>query len=101
MEAYRYYVQHLQEVTALLSSAINMTNSSSSHYEQILVIIVSDGLPSELHHCPPEYFLVVDSGVTVHCLSDVTCTVHVKEQNSSIGGIDIDSRDVCISIGHL
>jgi hypothetical protein len=27
--------------------------------------------------------------------------VHLKEQDSSIGGIDIDSRAVCIAIGHL
>ena len=78
-----------------------MADSSSTNNEQVLVIIVPVGLPSELHHCAPEHFLAVDSGATVYCLWDATCTVHLKEQNFPIGGIDIDSRAVCIAIGHL
>ena len=96
------YKQHLQDEggkTDLLPSAILMADSSSK--EQVLVIIVPLGLPSELHQCTPEHFLVVDSGATVHCLWDAICTLHLKEQNSSIGGIDSGSRAVCIAIGHL
>jgi hypothetical protein len=96
------YKQHLQDEggkTDLLPSAILMADSSSK--EQVLVIIVPVGLPSELHQCTPEHFLVVDSGATVHCLWDAICTLHLKEQNSSIGGIDSGSRAVCIAIGHL
>ena len=62
--------QYLQEqggeTTASLSSAIYMADSSSSNEEQALVIVVPVGLPPELHQCVPEYFLVVDSGATVH-----------------------------------
>jgi hypothetical protein len=96
------YKQHLQDEggeTDLLPSAIFMADSSLK--EQVLVIIVPVGLPSELQQCAPEQFLGVDSGATVHCLWDAICTSHVKEQNCSIGGIDIDSRAVCITIGHL
>jgi hypothetical protein len=99
------YKQHHQEeggkITALLSSAIDTADSSSTNDEQVLVIIVPQGLPSELHQCAPEHFLVVDSGATVHCLWDAIYTSHLKEQNSVIGGIDVDSRAVCIEIGHL
>jgi hypothetical protein len=45
-----------------------MADSSSSNKEQALVIVVPVGLPPELHQCAPEYFRVVDSGATVHCL---------------------------------
>ena len=83
----------------MLPSAIFMADSSSK--EQVLVIIVPVGLPSELQQCAPEHFLVVDSGATVHCWWDAICTSRLKEQNCSIGGIDIDSRAVCITIGHL
>jgi len=102
---YIAYQQHLQgkggEITALLSSAIVTAESTSTNDEPVLVIIVPLGLPSELHQCAPEYFLVVDSGATVHCLWDAICTSYLKEQNSVIGGIDVDSRAVCIAIGHL
>ena len=64
--------QYLQErgggTTASLSSAISLADSSSTNKEQALVIIVPVGLPPELHQCASEYFLVVDSGATVHCL---------------------------------
>jgi hypothetical protein len=63
------------------------------------VIVVPVGLPPELHQCAPEYFLVVDSGATVHCLWDATCTAHLREQNSSIGWGGVDSRAVCIATG--
>lgn len=90
--------QHIQEdgegKTALLTS-------NAGQDEHVLVINIPNNLPSELHHCAPEYFLVVDSGATVHCLWDATCTVHLKEHHSLIGGIDIDSKTVCIGIGHL
>jgi hypothetical protein len=70
----KQYLQELGgETTASLSSAINMADSSSSNKEQALVIVVPVGLPPELHQCAPEYFLVVDSGATVHCLWDATC----------------------------
>ena len=101
---YIAYQQHLQgkggEITALLSSAIVTAESTSTNDEPVLVIIVPLGLPSELHQCAPEYFLVVDSGATVHCLWDAICTSYLKEQNSVIGGIDVDSRAVCIAIGN-
>jgi len=75
--------QYLQEqggeTTASLSSAIYMADPSSSNKEQALVIVVPVGLPPELHQCAPEYFLVVDSGATVHCLWDAICTAHLKE----------------------
>jgi hypothetical protein len=97
--------QHLQEqggeTTASLSSAIYMADPSSSNKEQALVIVVPVGLPSELHQCVPEYFLVVDSGATVHCLWDTMCTSHLKEQNSSIGWGGVGSRSVCIATGRL
>jgi hypothetical protein len=96
------YLQELGgETTASLSSAIYMADSSSSNKEQALVIVVPVGLPPELHQCAPEYFLVVDSGATVHCLWDATCTAHLREQNSSIGWGGVDSRAVCIATGHL
>ena len=61
------YLQELGgETTASLSSAIYMADSSSSNKEQALVIVVPVGLPPELHQYAPEYFLVVDSGATVH-----------------------------------
>ena len=78
------FLKHTGETTASLSSAIYMADSSSSNKEQALVIVVPDGLPPELHQCAPEYFLVVDSGATVHCLWDVMCTSHLKEKNSAI-----------------
>ena len=96
------YKQHLQNEGGkidLLPSAIFMADSSSK--EQVLVIIVPVGLPSELQQCAPEHFLVVDSGATVHCWWDAICTSRLKEQNCSIGGIDSGSRAVCIAIGHL
>ncbi len=65
------------------------------------MIVVPVGLPPELHQCAPEFFLVVDSGATVHCLWDATCTAHLIEQNSSIGWGGVDSRSVCIATGHL
>jgi hypothetical protein len=86
------------ETTASLSSAINMADSSSSNKEQALVIVVPVGLSPELHHSTPEYFLVVDSGATVHCLWDAT-TSHLREQNLSIGWGGVDSRAVCIATG--
>ena len=96
------YLQELGgETTVSLSSAIYMADSSSSKKEQALVIVVPVGLPPELHQCAPEYFLVVDSGATVHCLWDATCTSHLREQNSSIGWGGVDSRAVCIATGHL
>ena len=96
------YLQELGgETTVSLSSAIYMADSSSSKKEQALVIVVPVGLPPELHQCAPEYFLVVDSGATVHCLWDATCTAHLREQNSSIGWGGVDSRAVCIATGHL
>ena len=70
-----------------------MADSSSSNEEQALVIVVPVGLPPELHQCVPEYFLVVDSGATVHCLWDTMCTSHLKEQNSSIGWGGVGSGD--------
>ena len=77
------YLQELGgETTASLSSAICMADSPSSDSEQALVIVVPVGLPSELHQCAPEFFLVVDSGATVHCLWDATCTAHLKEQKT-------------------
>ena len=87
------YLQELAgETTASLSSAIYMSDSSSSNKEQVIVIVVPVGLPPELHQCPPElhqcapeFFLVVDSGATVHCFWDATCTEHLIDQNSSIG----------------
>ena len=98
------YQQHLQEkggeITALLSSAIVTAESTSTNDEPVLVLIVPLGLPSELHQCAPEYVLVVDSEATVHCLWDAICTSYLKEQNSVIGGIDVDSRAVCIAIGN-
>ena len=67
------YLQELGgETTASLSSAIYMADSPSSDSEQALVIVVPVGLPSELHQCAPEFFLVVDSGATVRCLWDAT-----------------------------
>jgi hypothetical protein len=63
-----------------------MADSSSSKREQALVIVVPVGRPSELHQCASEYFLIVDSGATVHCLWDAT-TAHLKKQNSSIGWV--------------
>jgi hypothetical protein len=42
-----------------------MADSSSSNKEQALVIVVPVGHPPELQFAP-EYFLVVDSGATVH-----------------------------------
>ena len=81
--------QYLQEqggeTTASLSSAIYMADPSSSNKERAFVIVVPVGLPHELHQCAPEYFLVVDSGATVHCLWDAMCTSHLKERNSAIG----------------
>jgi hypothetical protein len=89
------YLQKLGgETTVSLSSAIYMADSSSSNKEQALVIVVPVGFPPELHQCAPEYFLVVDSGDTVHCLWDATCTAHLREQNSSIGWGGVDSRAV-------
>ena len=77
------YLQELGgETTASLSSAIYMADSSSSNKEQALVIVVPVALPSELHQCAPEFFLVVDSGATVHCLWDAACTAHLKEQKT-------------------
>jgi hypothetical protein len=97
--------QYLQEqggeTTASLSSAIYMADPSSSNKEQALVIVVPVGLPPELHQCAPEYFLLVDSGATVHCLWDAMCTSHLKEQNSSIGWGGVGSRSVCIATGRL
>jgi hypothetical protein len=88
--------------TALLSSAINKADSPSSHEEQAFLIIIPVGLPPELHRCSPEFLLVVDSGATVHCVWDATCsTAHLIEQNLSIGWGGVDSRAVCIAIGHL
>jgi hypothetical protein len=78
-----------------------MADPSSSNKEQALVIVVPVGLPPELHQCAPEYFLVVDSGATVHCLWDAMCTSHLKEQNSSIGWGGVGSRSVCIATGRL
>ena len=75
------YKQHLQDEggkTDLFPSAIFMADSSSK--EQVLVIIVPVGLPSELQQCTPEHFLVVDSGATVHCLWDAICTSHLKNK---------------------
>jgi hypothetical protein len=97
----QYFQELGGETTASLSSAINMADSSSSNKEQALVIVVPVGLPPELHQCAPEYFLVVDSGATVYCLWDATCTAHLTEQNSSIGWGGVDSRAVCIATGHL
>jgi hypothetical protein len=71
-----------------------MAGSSSSHDEQAFVIIIPVGLPPELHQYAPEFFLVVDSGATVHCVWDSTCTAHLTEQNSSIGWGGVDSRAV-------
>jgi hypothetical protein len=76
------YLQELGgETTASLSSAIYMADSSSSNKEQAFVIVVPVGLPPELHQCYPEFFLGVDSGATVHCLWDATCTAYLIEQN--------------------
>jgi hypothetical protein len=67
------YLQELGgETTASLSSVIQMADSSSSNKEQALVIVVPVGLPPELYQCAPGYFLVVDSGATVHCFWDAT-----------------------------
>jgi hypothetical protein len=78
-----------------------MADSSSSNKEQALVIVVPVSLPPELHQCAPEFFLVVDSGATVHCLWDATCTAHLREQNASIGWGGVNSCAVCIATGHL
>jgi hypothetical protein len=93
------YLELAGETTASLSSAIYMADSYSRNKEQALVIVVPVGLPPKLHQCAPEYFLVVDSGDTVHCLWDATCTAHLREQNSSIGWGGVDSRAVCIATG--
>jgi hypothetical protein len=76
-----------------------MADSSSSNKEQALVIVVPVGLPPELHQCAPEYFLVVDSGATVRCLWDATCSSHRTKLINWMGGVD--SRVVCIATGHL
>ena len=66
----QYLQEHGGETTASLSSAIYMADPSSNNKERSLVVVVPVGLPPELHQCAPEYFLVVDSGATVHCLWD-------------------------------
>jgi hypothetical protein len=43
----------------------------------------------------------VDSGATVHCLWDATCTAYLIEQNWSIGWGGVNSRAVCMATGHL
>jgi hypothetical protein len=78
-----------------------MADPFSSNKERAFVIVVPVGLPPELHQCDPEYFLVVDSGATVHCLWDAMCTSHLKEQNSAIGWGGVGSHSVCIAIGRL
>lgn len=85
---------------SLSMSEINMADNSSN--EEALVILPS-GLPPELHQCVPDYFPTVDSGATVHCMWDAILTAYLIEQNSSaqIGWGGIDSRAVCIAIGHL
>ena len=97
--------QYLQEqggeTTASLSSAVYMADTTARKKELALVIIVPAGLPQELHQTAPEYFLVVDSGATVHCLWDATCTSHLKEQNSAINWGGVESRSVCIAKGRL
>ena len=57
-----------------------MANNSSSINEEALVVILPSGLPPELHQCVPEYFPVVDSGVTVHCLWDVILTAYLTDK---------------------
>jgi hypothetical protein len=54
-----------------------MADPSSSNKEQALVIVVPVGLPSELHQCAPEYFLVVDSGERV-------CVLFIGTQFSNL-----------------
>ena len=97
--------QYLQEqggeTTASLLPAFFMADPSSSNKERAFVIVVPVGLPPELHQCAPEYFLVVDSGATVHCLWDAMCTSHLKERNSAIGWGGVGSHSVCIAIGRL
>jgi hypothetical protein len=98
----QYLQEHGGETTASLSSAIYMADPSSNNKERSLVVVVPVGLPPELHQCAPEYFLVVDSGATVHCLWDAMCTSsHLKEQNSAIGWGGVGSHSVCIAIGRL
>jgi hypothetical protein len=59
-----------------------MADSSSSNKEQELVIVVPVGLPPELHQCAPEFFLVVDSSATVHCLWDATYLLRISENKT-------------------
>jgi hypothetical protein len=37
----------------------------------------------------------------VHCVWDATYTAHLTKQKSSIGWGGVQSRPVCIAIGHL
>jgi hypothetical protein len=42
------------------------------------------GLPRKLAHYTPDYFLVVDSGATVHVLWESVCAAYTKGANPGV-----------------
>lgn len=101
MNAYEQYLQEAggERHVLMKASAHMASDRREQRNQQAYVIILPDGLPSELRQTAPEHFLVVDSGATVHCLWDAICTAFLKEKNSAINwGV---GHSVCVAIGHL
>ena len=71
--------------------------------ESLTAYLFPSGLPRKLAQYTPDYFLVVDSGATVHVLWVSICTAYTKESNSAIkwGGIDSRERVCCLLVLNL
>ena len=112
----RYSISHTN-ITAVLQTYFNLQEEggeeplhqgealqSQGHAhdpESLTAYLFPSGLPRKLAQYTPDYFLVVDSGATVHVLWVSICTAYTKESNSAIKWGGIDSHSVCTSIGHL
>lgn len=97
-------------ILSILQHFLEFTNSGGGNAEAFMsdtstrsslsvTVIFPHYVPSELHQSTPEYFLVVDSGATVHVVWDTTLCVFIREENRDIQWGH--GRSVCTNISHL
>ena len=58
---------------------LKVTRTIQSHSLPLTAYLFPSGLPRKLAQYTPDYFLVVDSGATVHVLWVSICTAYTKE----------------------
>ena len=84
------YSLPIPSILAILHQFLEFTNSGGENAEAFMgdaapssslsvTVIFPSYVPLELQQSTPEYFLVVDSGATVHVVWDTTLCVHIRE----------------------